>query len=71
MKTTMTLAANLNCSIFDVMDRDVAEVITTINFFIALGDEQENETPVATKKTKADKEKRIRVNDATATGGWF
>lgn len=63
----MTLAGNLNCNPFLVFDQDTDEVIMTINFYIELGNMQP-EQPV---QLKAKKEERIRVNDKTATGGWF
>ena len=66
MKTTMTLSANLNCSPFEVFNQDTDEVIMIINFYILLGDENPQETVSKDKKVE-----RIRVNDKTATGGWF
>lgn len=63
----MTLAGNLNCNPFVIFDQDVDEVIMTINFYIAIG----NEHSPAPQKGQVQKEKRIRVNDKTATGGWF
>ena len=73
MKTTMTLSANLNCSPFDVFEQDVDEVIMIISFYIALGENDEHKTHEKTTHVKpvAKKNERIRVNDATATGGWF
>lgn len=68
MKTTITLSANLNCSPFDVFQQDTDEVIMLINFYIEMGEKNENNMP-ANVTPKA--EKRIRVNDKTATGGWF
>lgn len=77
MKTTMTLSSNLNCSIFDIFNQDVDEVIMIINYYLLLGEEEENTQKQSTTKTKAptrpaaSKEVRIKVNDATASGGWF
>jgi hypothetical protein len=76
MKTTMTLSANMNCSVFDIYDQDTDEVIMTINYYILLGEEEENQhttktTAHAWTKHADKKTERIRVNDATATGGWF
>lgn len=68
MKTTMTLSANLNCSPFEIFEQDVDEVIMIINFYIDLGANAESGTNEVVPKTK---ETRIRVNDKTATGGWF
>lgn len=70
MKTTITLSANLNCSPFDMFNQDTDEVIMLINFYLVLGATQSTNntktTPNATKKHQ-----RIRVNDKTASGGWF
>ena len=66
MKTTMTLAANMNCSPFDVFEQDTDTVIMVIDFYIELG----SETPLALSPQNEPQE-RIRVNDKTATGGWF
>lgn len=65
MKTTMTLSQNLGINPFDIFDREIDEVILMINFYIELG--KENQATV----TSQHKEERIRVNDKTATGGWF
>ncbi len=40
MKTTMTLSQNLNVSPFEILDRDIDDVILIINFYIALGSVQ-------------------------------
>ncbi len=61
----MTLAANINSNPFQIFDRDADEIIMLINFYIELGNEKTS-NPVPIKK-----EKRIRVNDKTATGGWW
>lgn len=42
MKTTMTLSQNLSISPFEILDRDVDEVILIINFYIELGAESKN-----------------------------
>lgn len=69
MRTTITLSKNLNCSPFEILAQDMDEVIMMINFYLALGNENRN---VKTKGvTVPKKEQRIRVNDDTATGGWF
>lgn len=68
MRTTITLSQNLNCSPFEILAQDTDEVIMLINFYLALGKEKRNgKTSVAVPK----KEQRIRVNDDTATGGWW
>ncbi len=68
MRTTITLSQNLNCSPFEIFEQDVDEVIMLINFYLILGDEKGEQK---TNTTKHSKETRIRVNDKTATGGWF
>ena len=70
----MTLSANLGCSVFDIYNQDIDEVIMTIKYYILLGEQQEGQTQTTAPKQKPvakKKEERIRVNDATATGGWF
>ena len=69
MKTTMTLSVNLGISPFEIFDRDVDDVIMIINFYIELG-AYESTNPKQIANTNP-KETRIRVNDKTATGGWF
>lgn len=66
----MTLAGNLNCSPFEIFEQDVDEVIMLINFYILLGEEHKQDGKVEQSKT-GGKDKRIRVNDKTATGGWW
>lgn len=69
MKTTLTLSGKLNCSIFEIFNQDCDEVIMLINFILLLGEEANKaETPT---KTSNSKDKRIKVNDKTASGGWF
>lgn len=72
MTTTMTLAANLNTSPFEIFNEDCDEVIMLINFYIYLGNSKSKTTTTqATTKNQPNKQQRIRVNDKTATGGWF
>lgn len=69
MRTTMTIAANYNCTPFDVMNQDIDDVLLLLNFYVEMANE--NDTPVQAQTQKSTKEKRIRVNDKTATGGWW
>ena len=64
----MTIATNLNCSPFEIFDQDTDEVIMLINFYLYLGEKGHDKNH---KKETNGKEKRIRVNDQTATGGWW
>jgi hypothetical protein len=70
MKTTITLSLNLNCSPFEIFQQDTDEVILIINFYMGMGEKQNSLSPDISK-TKPSAETRIRVNDKTATGGWF
>ena len=69
----MTLAANLHCSPFEIFDQDCDEVIMMINFYLILGKENgESRKPSIKQKSRNfGSNERIRVNDKTATGGWF
>lgn len=71
MKTTMTLAANLHCSPFEIFAQDTDEVIMTINFYLLMSKKPEAKKNTAKPTIQSGKEQRIRVNDKTATGGWF
>lgn len=68
MRTTITLSQNLNCSPFEILAQDIDEVIMLINFYLALGNEKQERK---TNSVVPLKEKRIKVNDNTATGGWW
>ena len=70
MKTTMTLATNLHCSPFEIFEQDTDDVIMLINFYLALAS-HENGAKSNGKAQAQAKEQRIRVNDKTATGGWY
>lgn len=37
MQITMTLSAYINCSPFDIFDREIDEVITIIKYYLKLG----------------------------------
>ena len=69
----MSLSASFGLSPFEIFEKDTDEVITIINFYILLG--QQEETQITTepirKPVARKKDERIKVNDATATGGWF
>ena len=73
MKTTMTLATNLHISPFEIFDQDCDEVIMMINFYLKLGNENNHESisAIKPKSAKYGSNERIRVNDKTATGGWY
>jgi len=74
MRTTMTLATNLHVSPFEIFAQDCDEVIMMINFYLLLSskpDNAKNNTAKANIPVKPQKKERIRVNDKTATGGWY
>lgn len=41
MRTTITIATNLNTNPFDVLNQDTDDVIMLINFYLMLGNEKE------------------------------
>ena len=53
---------------FELFAQDTDEVIMLINYYIEKGND--TDTPTS-KPEKGRGEQRIRVNDKTATGGWF
>ena len=52
---------------FDVMEKDIDDFIIISNYLISQNEEPKEKS---IKKTK-NKQVRIKVNDKTATGGWF
>lgn len=61
-------AEKWNVSPFDIMQKDIDDFILLSNYIIELGGEaQEDKKPAARVK----KDTRIKVNDNTATGGWY
>ena len=50
---------------FEMLAQDMEEVIMLINYYI----EKDEDNPP--KPKKSGKPERIKVNDNTATGGWF
>lgn len=65
----MTLATNLHVSPFEIFAQECDEVIMLINFYLMLSEHPQ--TAETMKPKTAVKEQRIRVNEKTATGGWF
>ena len=59
-------AEKWNTTPFDVLSQDIDDFILVVNAMISKGQSK----PIANTKTQ-NKEERIRVNDKTATGGWF
>lgn len=69
MDFTVNLSKMFELSPFQVLKEDKDAVIMLINYYIEKGQETPNQK-TTTIENSAD-EKRIRVNDKTATGGWF
>lgn len=67
----MTLAGNLNINPFEIFAQDVDEVIMLLNFYIELGNTKDKTIKQKSNGNIPDKNTRIRVNDKTASGGWF
>ena len=67
MRVTITIAQAFKLSPFDLFKQDKDEVILIINYFIEAGEDVKETRPLKAEK----KETRIRVNDETASGGWY
>ena len=60
----MLFADKWGVSPLDILNKDIDDFIMLVNYVLSL-----NVSEVRTDKPK--KEERIRVNDKTATGGWW
>lgn len=69
MSLTNTIAKEYSVSPFEILKQDSDEVIMLINYILESREEKNTSKKPADKSNK--KEKRIRVNDKTASGGWF
>lgn len=73
MEATVNLSRTHSISPFELFKQDAEDVIMLLNFYI----EKSEETPQAgnegrkTTAKQSDKPVRVRVTDATATGGWY
>lgn len=56
-------------NMFDVFNKDAEDVIMLANYYIERSEDKETKTPQ--KSGGGKREERIRVNDKTATGGWY
>lgn len=66
---SISLCRSHSMTPFELFDQSMDEVIMLLNYYIVKGDT----APKAAKpKAKGHgKQERVRVNDKTATGGWF
>lgn len=72
MDFTVEVSKTFNLSPFDVMRQEKDDVIMLINYFIQKGERTDTESKTETvKKRNGKKVERVRVNDKTASGGWF
>lgn len=60
---------NAPITIFEILQQDTDDVIMLINYYIEKGNDENNET--SKTQMKVGGVKRIRVNNKTATGGWY
>lgn len=67
MDATVLIAGNFHMSPFEMFKQDTEEVIMVLNYLSEKGTEKAEKKP----ETSPKKEQRIRVNDKTATGGWY
>lgn len=70
MDFTVEIGKAFNISPFDILDQDKDKVIMMINYYIEKG-QNEPAQQAQPNTIRHDKNARIRVNDKTATGGWF
>lgn len=66
----MMISGSWKMNIFEVLKQDIDTFILISNYLINLGNRQTNSSSPVRHKA-SDKNERIRVNDKTATGGWF
>lgn len=72
MDFTMLIAKRFNVLPFEIMAKDKDSVIMLLNYYLEKSENEPNEpTQSAKPRGAGDKEKRIRVTNATATGGWY
>lgn len=69
MDFTVELAKSFNLSPFTILDEEKDKVIMLINYFVEKSDTEEPAS-IPAKKTYDEPEK-IKVTDATASGGWW
>ena len=63
----MTICRIYQTSPFEIFNADIDEVIMLINYQIEKG----KDLSKSHHETYQKQEERIRVNDKTATGGWY
>lgn len=68
MDASMSLCIKHNMTPFYLFDQEVDEVIYIINFYI---DKSKIKRENNSNKSNKQEEKRIRVTEKTATGGWY
>ena len=68
LDVTIILSHNYGMTPFEFFSQETDEVIMLLNYYIEKGDTAGQQAPHGTKPRG---EQRIKVNDRTATGGWF
>lgn len=63
----MLFAEKWHTAPFDVLEKDIDDFILVANYMIGLGKESKNEN----KSISKNKQQRIKVNDKTASDGWW
>lgn len=67
MELTETIAQRYSTTVFDVMAQECDEVIFIINYVLFKAES----SPKVGNKTQASGKEYIKVDDRTATGGWW
>ena len=71
MGTTITLARSFNVSPFEIMAQDCDEVIMLINYFVEKAEKGDGQPAAIQTANGSKKQEYIKVNNKTATGGWW
>jgi hypothetical protein len=67
MTTTENLARSYQVTPFDIMAQDCDEVILLINYMLRKGEN----APASPATPNQKQQQYVKVNDSTATGGWW
>lgn len=71
MEFTNEVSSKYNVLPFEILKQDKDEVIMLINYYVEKADNTPQKQIKEEKKTIEHGNIRVRVNDKTATGGWY
>lgn len=70
MQTIMAVSERCNISPFDILNKDFDDFALMVNYFLESNGDEKQKNAVEQKPKKGEL-KRVKVNDKTATGGWW